>query len=110
MDAELKKTIDIVLNLPNVSLTEKESVLERCTGNYLATRICIDALKLEGEHLPPRVDDVLQSLGMLESAIYTFFNSSTFDADATYIVRLVMNSDYTTSIIDEVTVFVDTYK
>ena len=35
MDAELIKTIDIVSKLPNVSLTEKESVFERCAGNYI---------------------------------------------------------------------------
>ena len=38
MDAELVKTIDIVSKLPNVTLTEKESVLARCEGNYIATR------------------------------------------------------------------------
>ena len=38
MDAELTQTIDIVRKLPNVTLTEKESVLARCEGNYIATR------------------------------------------------------------------------
>jgi hypothetical protein len=110
MDTDVAKTIDVIRNLPNVTLTEKESVFERCAGNYMATRLCIDALKLEGEHLPPRVDDVLQSLDMLESATNTFFNSSTFDTDATYMARLVMNSDYTASIISEITLFVETFK
>ena len=111
MDAELIKTIDIVSKLPNVSLTEKESVFERCAGNYIATRLCIDALKLEGEHLPPKVDEILKSLYLLEPAINTFFNSSAFDnANATYMTLLVLNGSYTNSIIGEVTAFVDTYK
>ena len=111
MDAELIKTIDIVSKLPNVSLTEKESVFDRCAGNYIATRLCIDALKLEGEHLPPKVDEILKSLYLLEPAINTFFNSSAFDnANATYMTLLVLNGSYTNSIIGEVTAFVDTYK
>ena len=90
MDAELIKTIDIVSKLPNVSLTEKESVFERCAGNYIATRLCIDALKLEGEHLPPKVDEILKSLDLLEPAINTFFNSSAFDnMNASYMTLLV---------------------
>lgn len=110
MDAELIKTIDIVSKLPNVSLTEKESIFERCEGNYLATRLCIDALKLEGEHLPPKVDEILKSLDMLEPAIHTFFNANTYDMDAPYMARLVLNGDYTKSIISEVVAFVGTYK
>lgn len=110
MDAELVKTIDIVSKLPNVTLTEKESVFERCAGNYIATRLCIDALKLEGEHLPPKVDEILKSLDLLEPAINTFFNSSAFDnMNASYMTLLVLNGSYTNSIISEVTVFVDTY-
>lgn len=111
MDAELAHTIDIVSKLPNVTLTEKESVFERCAGNYIATRLCIDALKLEGEHLPPKVDEILKSLDLLEPAINTFFNSSAFDnANVTYMTLLVLNGSYTNSIIGEVTAFVDMYK
>ena len=110
MDAELTQTIDIVRKLPNVTLTEKESVLARCEGNYIATRLCIDALELQGEHLPPKVDEILQSLDMLEPAIHTFFNASTYDVDAPYMARLVLNGDYTNTIVDEVNGFVDTYK
>ena len=96
--------------LPNVTLTEKESVLARCEGNYIATRLCIDALELQGEHLPPKVDEILQSLDMLEPAIHTFFNASTYDVDASYRTRLVLNGDYTNSIIGKVVTFVDTFK
>ena len=110
MDAELVKTIDIVSKLPNVTLTEKESVLARCEGNYIATRLCIDALELQGEHLPPKVDEILQSLDLLEPAINTFFNANTYDMDAPYMARLVLNGDYTKSIISEVVAFVDTFK
>ena len=110
MDAELAQTIDVVRKLPNVTLTEKESVLARCAGNYIATRLCIDALELQGEHLPPKVDEILQSLDMLEPAIHTFFNASTYDVDAPYMARLVLNGDYTKSIISEVVAFVDTFK
>ena len=111
MDTDLAHTIDIVSKLPNVTLTEKESVFERCAGNYIATRLCIDALKLEGEHLPPKVDEILKSLDLLEPAINTFFNSSAFDnMNASYMTLLVLNGSYTNSIISEVTVFVDTYK
>lgn len=110
MDAELTQTIDIVRKLPNVSLTEKESVLARCEGNYIATRLCIDALELQGEHLPPKVDEILQSLDLLEPAINTFFNANTYDMDAPYMARLVLNGDYTKSIISEVVAFVDTFK
>lgn len=110
MDADLAHTIDIVSKLPNVTLTEKESVLARCAGNYIATRLCIDALKLEGEHLPPKVDEILKSLDMLEPAINTFFNANTYDMDAPYMARLVLNGDYTKSIISEVVAFVDTFK
>lgn len=111
MDTELAHTIDVVRKLPNVTLTEKESVFERCAGNYIATRLCIDALKLEGEHLPPKVDEILQSLDMLEPAINTFFNASAFDnMNASYMTLLVLNGSYTNSIISEVTVFVDTFK
>ena len=110
MDTDLAHTIDIVSKLPNVTLTEKESVFERCAGNYIATRLCIDALKLEGEHLPPKVDEILKSLDMLEPAINTFFNANTYDMDAPYMARLVLNGDYTKSIISEVVAFVDTFK
>ena len=111
MDAELAQTIDVVRKLPNVTLTEKESVLARCAGNYIATRLCIDALELQGEHLPPKVDEILKSLDLLEPAINTFFNSSAFDnVNATYMTLLVLNGSYTNSIIGEVTAFVDTYK
>ena len=111
MDTDLAHTIDVVRKLPNVTLTEKESVFERCAGNYIATRLCIDALKLEGEHLPPKVDEILKSLDLLEPAINTFFNSSAFDnMNASYMTLLVLNGSYTNSIISEVTVFVDTYK
>ena len=110
MGAELTQTIDIVRKLPNVSLTEKESVLARCEGNYIATRLCIDALELQGEHLPPKVAEILQSLDLLEPAINTFFNASTYDVDAPYMARLVLNGDYTKSIISEVVAFVDTFK
>ena len=96
--------------MPNVTLTEKESVLARCEGNYIATRLCIDALELQGEHLPPKVDEILQSLDMLEPAIHTFFNASTYDVDAPYMARFVLNGDYTNTIVDEVNGFVDTYK
>lgn len=110
MDADLAHTIDVVQKLPNVTLTEKESVLARCAGNYIATRLCIDALELQGEHLPPKVDEILQSLDMLEPAINTFFNANTYDMDAPYMARLVLNGDYTKSIISEVVAFVDTFK
>ena len=110
MDADLAHTIDIVSKLPNVTLTEKESVFERCAGNYIATRLCIDALELQGEHLPPKVDEILKSLDMLEPAINTFFNANTYDMDAPYMARLVLNGDYTKSIISEVVAFVDTFK
>ena len=96
--------------MPNVTLTEKESVLARCEGNYIATRLCIDALELQGEHLPPKVDEILQSLDLLEPAINTFFNANTYDMDAPYMARLVLNGDYTKSIISEVVAFVDTFK
>ena len=110
MDADLAHTIDIVSKLPNVTLTEKESVLARCAGNYIATRLCIDALELQGEHLPPKVDEILESLDLLEPAINTFFNANTYDMDAPYMARLVLNGDYTKSIISEVVAFVDTFK
>lgn len=110
MDTELAQTIDVVRKLPNVTLTEKESVLARCAGNYIATRLCIDALELQGEHLPPKVDEILKSLDLLEPAIHTFFNANTYDMDAPYMARLVLNGDYTKSIISEVVAFVDTFK
>ena len=80
-------------------------------GELHRNTLCIDALELQGEHLPPKVDEILKSLDLLEPAINTFFNSSAFDnVDASYMTRLVLNGDYTNSIIGEVTVFIDTFK
>ena len=79
MDADLAHTIDIVSKLPNVTLTEKESVFERCEGNYIATRLCIDALELQGEHLPPKVDEILKdNMKYMKSKLKKYLKENTY--------------------------------